>query len=890
MVESSEGKGPWLARLAPWLLIGGLVLFHAANNWIWLTENVTSTGWDKPRHLARALSYSDMLSSPTIQSLFTLMINDPVRPPLFPASATIMYKLFGTSADAATMVNVIYMAIALAATYGIGKRWGGRRLGMVAVALLAFFPMFYSMSRYFYLEFALTAMVALTVYLLLASEGFERRGTSLLFGLSLGLGLLTKRTFAIFAVGPVLAVVLTSGLLPALWQRLKKRPKLYWKQALVALAGGLIPAAIWYLPNREAVQALLLNDLLFFFWWALAALAIYFTTLPSAPLSNSLAALFLAAGLASTWYLARIEFLERVALYGYGIDDPRGRSLSLSSLDTYLYYARKLGNEHLSLVLFVVFAIVLLAALVVSVRRQGSVVQAIRQVQPEGWAVLAWAGGSYALLTLSIYQETRAFTPALPAVALLFAAALLKLPWRKLRLALLVLVLAFGLLQFAIVSYEATQRLLSPSTVELPLWGRTTSFAQGVYIQLPDEGRTDRRYWIQPDVLQRMEAERLAQGREQLSLGLLINTSQINAGPFNYLILTEYPQIRVESLISRFDETSPYSQLFAHDYVAVKRLNAGMNASQKTVIEAILDGQARLFDQVYALQTTYLLPDEDTVYLYRRRSHLPADYPVEYVTGLAEALGDRTRASDAIVLMPPELAGPFVTSYGGLAEIYVTAGAEEDVAEIAAQHRRLFLVLGDAEAGEVEGQALEWLNEHAFRAGHEWFDSLQLLTYGTTAKVPAIQPSVESGATFGEAIALAGYDLPPGPWRRGDIVPLTLFWQGLAPPEEDYQVFVHLLDKDGQLVSQTDSVPAGGSRPTSGWGKGEMIVDRHGLLLGDEIATGTYEVRVGMYLPATGERLPVWDAAGNPLGDSLSLETLEIATLLVFPCACWPEP
>ena len=40
----------------------------------------------------------------------------------------------------------------------------------------------------------------------------------------------------------------------------------------------------------------------------LAALAIYFATLPLAPLANALAALFLAAGLASTWYLARVEF------------------------------------------------------------------------------------------------------------------------------------------------------------------------------------------------------------------------------------------------------------------------------------------------------------------------------------------------------------------------------------------------------------------------------------------------------------------------------------------------------------------------------------------------------------------------------------------------------
>jgi 4-amino-4-deoxy-L-arabinose transferase-like glycosyltransferase len=876
MPDSSKRETGWLVRVAPWLLIGGLVLFHAVNNWIWLTENVTSTGWDKPRHLARSLDYTAMLSPATLRSLFGVMISDPVRPPLFPASAGIMYKLFGYTADVATMVNVLYMAIALAATFGIGRRWGGQRLGLVSVALLAFFPMFYSMSRYFYLEFALTAMVALTVFLLLATDGFQRRGLSLLFGLSLGLGMLTKRTFALFAVGPVLAVVLTSGLLPALWQRLTKRPKIYWKNALVALVGGGIAAGIWYLPNREAVQTLILGNLLFLLWWALAALALYFSTLPSAPLSNALAAFFLAAGLASTWYLARIEFLERVALYGYGVDDPRGRKLNLASLDTYLYYVRKLGNEHLSLIIFALLAAVLLVAIVIYVRRQGSVGQALRRVRPEGWAVLAWAGGSYAFLTLSIYQETRAFTAALPAVALILGAALFKLPWRRLRLALLILLLAFGLLQFFVVSYEPVYRLLPPSTVELPLWGRTTSFAQGVYIQLPDEGRTDRGYGIQPDVLQRMEAQRKALGREQISLGLLVNTSQINAGPFNYLILTEYPHLRVESLIERFDERSPYRRLFDHEYVAIKRVNAGINPAQEEVIDAILNGPPHLFAQAFELETTYPLPDGDTVYLYRQRHHLPADYPIEYITRLAESLDGRTLAGDAILLTPAELIADFVSHYTGTAEIYLAPASEEELADLAAENRRIFLVLGDPAGGEVDNLAQEWLNQHAFMAGHEWADSLQLLIYGTTEEAAPAAPAVTVGVGFGDAIELIGYDLPVGPWQPGDVVPLTLLWQGQGQVEEDYSVFVHLLDGSGQPLAQVDSAPVGGSRPTSGWREGETIVDRHGLLLPDDLPPGKYELHMGLYLPATGERLPVRDAKGNVLGDSLSLGWLQV--------------
>ncbi len=882
-------KTSWLVRLAPWLLIGGLVLFHAANNWIWLSENETSTGWDKPRHLARSLSFAQMLSPPSTQSLFQVMISDPVRPPFFPASASIMYWLFGKSADVATMINVVYMAIALAATYGIGRRWGksaypgtsGIRLGLVSVLLLAIFPMFFAMSRYFYLEFAVTAMVTLTVYLLLETEGFQRRGMSLLFGLALGLGLLTKRTFVVFAAGPILVVVLTSGLLPALWQRLKKRPRLYWKQAVIAVVGGGAVAALWYLPNQETVRTLVLGDGLFLGWWALAALTIYFASLPSAPLSNALSAVFLAAGLASTWYLARIEFLQRVALYGYGIDDPRGRALQLDNLDTYLYYLRKLGNEHLSLAILALFAVVFLVAVVVYLRRQGTLGQALRRVCTEGWVVLAWVAGGYAALTLSIYQETRALTPALPAVALIFGAALLKIPWRWVRWGTLALVLVFGIVQFSVVSYEPIYGLLTPGTAVLPGWGRTTSFAQGVYIQLPDEGRTDSGFAIYPDVLERMEQRRQELDQDLLNLGLLVNMSQINAGPFNYLILTEYPNLRVQSLSDRFDETSPYAKLFGYDYVAVKRINSGMNPSQEEVVEAILEGPPRLFDQAFELETSYLMPGGDTVYLYRQRYHLPKDYPTEYVARLAQALASRTRAGDAILLTPQALLGPFVANYEGGAEIYALSVGQEDLSDIAAQHQRVFLVVGDPESGEIQGPALEWLNDHAFRAGHEWADSLQVLTFGTTTEELATAPAQDIGASLDGQIELVGYDLPPatwqaGTWQAGDIQPLSLFWRRQAAVAEDYNVFVHLLTGDGQIVAQADSAPAGGTRPTSGWVEGELIVDRHGLLLPDDLPAGEYQLLAGMYLPATGDRLVVVGAEGDAQSDSVRLGNVTV--------------
>jgi len=421
------------------------------------------------------------------------------------------------------------------------------------------------------------------------------------------------------------------------------------------------------------------------------------------------------------------------------------------------------------------------------------------------------------------------------------------------------------------LTYEPVQRILPPKTIDLPVWGETSTLAQGVFIQLPDEGQTDRGYWIEPDILHRMEQRRVALGKESASLGLLVNTSQINAGPFIYLILTETPNLRVESLIDSFDETAPYRRVYANDYLAIKGTGNRADPAQEALIDQILTDPPQLFGEAYELEHVYELPDGGTVYLYRQRYPLPSDYPVEYVTRLATDLTGRTRSGDAILITPPELIGPFASEYAGLADIYVMPDTDEELAKLTARHRRIFLVMGDASAGEVQEHAQDWLNINGFRAIHQWSDSLQVILYGTVTGVPAMTSTGHIGATMGEKVELIGYALPPDSWQPGDIVPLTLIWQRKSPIQKDYNVFVHLLDGSGQPVAQTDSAPAGGARPSSNWREGEIIVDRHGLLLPDDLPAGEYQLVTGLYLPETGERLPAHSPTGQDLGDSVPL-------------------
>ena len=130
--------------------------------------------------------------------------------------------------------------------------------------------------------------------------------------------------------------------------------------------------------------------------------------------------------------------------------------------------------------------------------------------------------------------------------------------------------------------------------------------------------------------------------------------------------------------------------------------------------------------------------------------------------------------------------------------------------------------------------------------------------------------------TFGNQIQLVGYERS-GDFQPGATVTAKLYWQALTPPPAHYVVFVHLLDENGTLVTNHDSPPAFGTFPTRTWSPGFIIPDEHPLTLPADLPHGRYQIKVGLYLPESGERLTVIDANGTELGDrAFEMEMLEV--------------
>jgi hypothetical protein len=99
-----------------------------------------------------------------------------------------------------------------------------------------------------------------------------------------------------------------------------------------------------------------------------------------------------------------------------------------------------------------------------------------------------------------------------------------------------------------------------------------------------------------------------------------------------------------------------------------------------------------------------------------------------------------------------------------------------------------------------------------------------------------------------------------------------LTWHSETATDTDYAVFVHLVDDGGHILAQLDAQPASGTRPTSGWLPGEYVTDRHQLTVPEDAAPGPVRVMVGLYDPATLERLPIRDlTADRAVGDALQM-------------------
>jgi hypothetical protein len=97
-------------------------------------------------------------------------------------------------------------------------------------------------------------------------------------------------------------------------------------------------------------------------------------------------------------------------------------------------------------------------------------------------------------------------------------------------------------------------------------------------------------------------------------------------------------------------------------------------------------------------------------------------------------------------------------------------------------------------------------------------------------------------------LRLLAYELPKEPVRPGGYAAITVYWQAVAPTDQDLSVFVHLLELGGKSAGQIGTYPGLGAYPTSLLRPGDIVRDTYQVpVVVSATAPSLLWVDVGLY-------------------------------------------
>ncbi len=187
-----------------WLLLTLLWLIHALATLLWLRLDNRFPVGDAAIELTRALAVADALGQPSLDLLSRVAAATASQPPLpYIATAPLIW-LAGRGPDPATLVNLAWLALLMVSVYSLTGRLFPRAphpfnplpqsvnsspVALAAAALVSLYPLIIAYTRIYGPTLAAAALAALAIWLLVESDGLQRRPYALGFGLAVAAGL-----------------------------------------------------------------------------------------------------------------------------------------------------------------------------------------------------------------------------------------------------------------------------------------------------------------------------------------------------------------------------------------------------------------------------------------------------------------------------------------------------------------------------------------------------------------------------------------------------------------------------------------------------------------------------------------------------------------------------
>ena len=241
-----------------------IFLVFATSTVAWTLRDRTPPAWDPSDHMRYAYDYYRLLAHADFSGFAREFFSTRhYYAPLVHLITATVFLIFGASRLTGIGVNLLSLgallwAVAWISRYLYAKESNepkNQTISSSSIALLSTLPALLSSSYHFsawlvhdaFLDFPLIAAVTVSFASLIRAEDFRDRRNAIIFGVSAGLGMLVKQTFAFFFVFPALYAVAR-----VLWTR-DRRAITNLALATVVL---ILIASIWYAPHWRDVVAI----------------------------------------------------------------------------------------------------------------------------------------------------------------------------------------------------------------------------------------------------------------------------------------------------------------------------------------------------------------------------------------------------------------------------------------------------------------------------------------------------------------------------------------------------------------------------------------------------------------------------------------------------------
>jgi 4-amino-4-deoxy-L-arabinose transferase-like glycosyltransferase len=213
--------------------IAATLAFIGLTCW-WLTQDRSIPIYDAGDHLETALVFHQMLASGNLLGPFEF---ESPYPPFALMIGALSVFVGGVRLAAPILgENLVFVPILTLGCYQTGRLLFGPKAGMLAAICVLGSDLLIAQFHVFMLDAPEAAVVALSIWLILACEDFSRVGVAGAAGLVAGVGLVTKVQYPPFVMGIVLMALLRGG-----WRN--------WRGLLAFAAAALIVGVPWYVEH-----------------------------------------------------------------------------------------------------------------------------------------------------------------------------------------------------------------------------------------------------------------------------------------------------------------------------------------------------------------------------------------------------------------------------------------------------------------------------------------------------------------------------------------------------------------------------------------------------------------------------------------------------------------